>query len=127
MSDERWLALLLGSILRRELDGIAFPGFPSKAVQAQYVGSANEDAMREAFAFYRFVKEWADAAGNPIRSRSALLDFGCGWGRYVRLFWKHVDEDHLFACDVSANIIDLCKTLGVPGRLDHIKPRGKLP
>jgi len=127
LSDKQWFRLLIKSLTTPDVEGILFPGFPSVETQTTYVGSANEEALREAFTFYKFVKQTARRSGNPLRLESRLLDFGCGWGRYLRLFWKDVNEENLFGCDVNQSIVDLCHTLNVPGQVDQIYPRGKLP
>jgi len=83
--------------------------------------------LREAFVFYTLVKQSAAKARNPLRRESHFLDFGCGWGRFLRFFWKDVDECNLFGCDISQSIVDTCHSLKVPGQIDQIDPRGSLP
>jgi SAM-dependent methyltransferase len=127
LSDDQWLDLLIRSTSSPLVDGIRFPGFPSEELQTRFVGSSNETALREASAFYKLVKKSARKAGNPLRRESRVLDFGCGWGRFLRLLWKDVDETNLYGCDVSQSVVDLCRDLNVPGRIDQIDPRGSLP
>ena len=127
LDDEEWLELLISSIENPVISNIGFPRFPQKALQSTFVGSANETALNEAFNFYRLVKEESSRAGNPIRQDGHFLDFGCGWGRYLRFFWKDVDIDNLYGCDVNPMIVDTCHTLGVPGKIRTIDPLGRLP
>jgi SAM-dependent methyltransferase len=127
LSDEEWLDLLIRSTASPTVGGVRFPGFPSKELQSRFVGSSNEAAIREAFKFYALVKRSATSLDRPLGRSSRVLDFGCGWGRFLRIFWKDVDEDNLFGCDVNEHVVDLCRDLGVPGRVDHISPRGPLP
>jgi len=127
LSDEKWLDILIKSISTPVISGLQFPGFPPPELQAQFVGSSNEKTLREAFAFYKLVKENTKKLDNPLRQESHFLDFGCGWGRYLRFFWKDVDEANLFGCDVNQFIVDTCHSLNIPGQIDWIHPEGTLP
>ena len=127
LSDEKWLDTLIQSVSTRVINDIEFPGFPSDELQTQFVGSANEHTLREAFAFYKLVKESARKFANPLRQESHFLDFGCGWGRFLRFFWKDIDEANLFGCDVDQRIVDICHSLNIPGQIDRIDPLGTLP
>ena len=127
LDDQSWLELLVMSVQERHIRGIEFPGFPPEEVQAHYVGSANATALREAFAFYVLAKDSMKDLGAPLVPESRLLDFGSGWGRFLRLFWKDVDEANLYGCDVNSTIVETCRSLNVPGRIDHIHPWGALP
>lgn len=127
VSDCQWLRILIRSIANPLVNGIEFPGCPSEELQKEFVGSANKKTLREVFVFYTLVKESAAKARNPLRRESRFLDFGCGWERFLRFFWKDVDEGNLFGCDVSQSIVDTCHILKMPGQIDQIIPRGSLP
>jgi len=127
LNDQEWLDMLINSISTHVIKGVEFPAFPPQELQTQFVGSSNENTLREAFAFYKLVKESAQKLGNPLRPESRLLDFGCGWGRFLRFFWKDVDEDNLFGCDVNQMIVDTCRNLKIRAQVDHIHPEGVLP
>jgi hypothetical protein len=127
LDDQQWLDLLIRSIEEREIDGVRFPGFPDQAVQTGFVGSANEPTLREAFSFYCLVKDYATALGMPIGEDRRFLDFGMGWGRFLRFLWKDVSASNLYGCDVVPEIIQIARDLGVPGNLDRLYAFGKLP
>jgi ubiquinone/menaquinone biosynthesis C-methylase UbiE len=127
LDDDAWLALLIRSISTPRIDGVEFPGFPPEAVQVRFNGSANEATLRLAFNFYMLVKRYAQELSVPLAAASRFLDFGCGWGRYLRFFWKEIDEDDLYGCDVNSMIVDTCRSLKVPGQIDLITPLGTLP
>jgi hypothetical protein len=127
LDDQQWLGLLIRSIEQREIDGVSFPGFPDQAVQRNFVGSANEPTLREAFSFYCLVKNYARSLGMPIGEDRGFLDFGMGWGRFLRFFWKDVTVSNLHGCDVDADILQTARNLGVPGNLDRLYAYGKLP
>jgi ubiquinone/menaquinone biosynthesis C-methylase UbiE len=127
LSDEAWLDLLIKSISVQNIENIEFPGFPPPDLQVRFVGSDYEQALREAFVFYTFVKSHAESLKMPLSPNSRFLDFGCGWGRFLRFFWKDIKEYKLFGCDVNTIILDVCRDTHVPGNLSLISPEGKLP
>jgi Methyltransferase domain len=127
LDDQQWLELLIRSIGESEIDGVRFPGFPDQAVQSGFVGSANEPALREAFNFYVLVKGYAAALGMPVGRDRRFLDFGMGWGRFLRFFWRDTAVSNLYGCDVDPDIIQIARDLGVPGNFDRLYDFGKLP
>jgi ubiquinone/menaquinone biosynthesis C-methylase UbiE len=127
LSDEAWLQLLHRSVDEAVIDGIAFPRFPSPQQQANFVGSAYQNALQEAYSFYSLFRGYAAALGSPIARDTRLLDFGCGWGRFLRFFWKDVAVANLHGCDVNSAILEICRQTAVPGELSKIAPGGSLP
>jgi ubiquinone/menaquinone biosynthesis C-methylase UbiE len=127
LSNEAWLDLLIKSVSSKIIDDIEFPGFPPPDLQVRFVGSDFEQALREAFMFYTFLKNQAESLKMPLHRKSRFLDFGCGWGRFLRFFWKDVNENRLFGCDVNSQILDICRETNVPGNLSLISPEGRLP
>ena len=127
LTDSQWLELLIASTKSENVQGLRFPRYPDLTVQALFVGSSNEHALQEAFRFYDFFKAEAEKAGSPLRASASILDFGTGWGRFLRFFWKDVKESGLHGVDVDPVIIESCRSLGVPGELRQIAPLGPLP
>lgn len=127
MDDQQWLELLVRSVKEREIYGLKFPGFPDAVTQSNFVGSADEATLREAFAFYCLVKRYSAALGMALSENRRFLDFGMGWGRFLRFFWKDVGAPNLFGCDVDPEIIQWARELGVPGNLDRLYASGRLP
>jgi cyclopropane fatty-acyl-phospholipid synthase-like methyltransferase len=71
-------------------------------VQANFVGSSNEDALTEGFKFYQRVKKTARLLGNEVgKNESKFLDFGCGWGRCSRIFRKDYRSNNMFGVDID--------------------------
>lgn len=127
VSDADWFKLLAASVTRPVIDGFEFPRFPPAALQERFVGQSGVDALRSAHSFYVFTKAQMQSLAHPLARESRFLDFGCGWGRFLRFFWKDVDEGNLYGCDTNAMAIDLCESLGSPGQLSAIEPLGRLP
>lgn len=126
-SDADWLRLLRASVSKPEIDGLEFPRFPPAALQERFAGQSGEHALQSAYRVYVFFKSQLQSLGRPLARESRYLDFGCGWGRFLRFFWKDVDEGNLFGCDTNRPLVELCESLGVPGQLVAVDPRGRLP
>lgn len=109
---DEWIEIIGRSLVEpKSVGGIPLPGAPSPELQAAYVGSAGLDAIREAARFYRYVLDANQKhRGAPI---GRLLDFGCGWGRYTRLFAREVPEEGLYGADPDPLAIRVCR-LHVP-------------
>ncbi len=125
--DDVWLDVLLQTTVQPQVQGFTFPRYPNTKVQEAFVGSSLAQAMQEAFSFYVIATRYAAALGAPISADSRFLDFGVGWGRFPRIFWKDIPAANLFGCDVDPEILAICEATGVPGSYDRIYPHGKLP
>jgi len=126
-TDEQWVALLVRSIREEIIDGLKFPKFPSDELQSQFVGSSNKRALREAFYFYRFFKETSARSGNVFNASKKALDFGTGWGRYLRFLWKDFGAENIVGLDVDPDVLEVARNNGVPGKLLRIAPDGQMP
>ena len=127
LSDDEWFGMLLRSVNSRIVDGVEFPAFPAPDLQAAFVGSSNESALHEGMEFYKQVRNSVTnlrGAVHPATDR--FLDFGCGWGRYLRIFRKDFDPANMYGVDVDPTVLDSCSECGVPGQLQVIEPSGFL-
>lgn len=127
LSDEEFFSVLLRSVDARKVDGTTFPAFPDGQLQANCVGSSGKNALTEGYNFWRLLKSKASALGRPLGETSNVLDFGCGWGRYLRFLNKDTRADHLHGVDVNPEMVALCRRLGVPGNLKAIDRLASLP
>ena len=127
LSNAEWLDMLKKSVKQPVIDGVKFPAFPSDEIQTQFVGSANEATLGEAYNFYSLFKDYSEALGMPLSTSGKMLDFGCGWGRFLRFFWRDFKSENLVGVDTDPDIIQLCRDLGVQADLHQIAPSGRLP
>jgi SAM-dependent methyltransferase len=127
LPDRDYFSLLVRSLESRIVDGVTFPGFPEDVIQSNFVGSSGKKALEEAEIFWTFLKATAANLGRPMRRSSNVLDFGCGWGRFLRFLAKDVDASHLYGVDVDPDVLAECQVGGVPGDLRQIAPLGHLP
>ncbi len=127
LPDRAYLEVLVASVAGREVGGVTYPGFPEDVIQSNFVGSAGETALREAFNFWQLLKDYSALLDKPFARTTRVLDFGCGWGRYLRFLYKDVDVANLHGVDVDPGIVKRCQDLGLPGLLQPIDPLGRLP
>ena len=104
-SDQDWLDILVSSMRVPEIEGVCMPGFPDDDVQRAMHGHCGEVSLHEAHAFFREVKAYAAYAGRPLAPHRRLLDFGCGWGRMLRLFMKDIAPDNLYGADSTSRFL----------------------
>jgi hypothetical protein len=126
-SDEEWRQTLLDSVSGRAT--VKMPTFPDASLQTGFVGSAGEDAMREAWNFYSLMADRRRAYDVVLDARSQVLDFGCGWGRYARMFLRDVPAENIWCVDSWDLALRTCEETGVPGRKVKIEqmPPTSLP
>jgi 2-polyprenyl-3-methyl-5-hydroxy-6-metoxy-1,4-benzoquinol methylase len=101
---------------------LSIPSLPDDQIQASFVGRSGAATMWEAFSFYQLIKRRCRELGRPLSPASRLLDFGCGWGRIIRLFFKDVPGDHLVGVDVDPAIVGLCTGTLTEGRYATVNP-----
>jgi len=126
LSDAKWLSMLRQSAKSNVIDGITLPGFPEDDIQINSVGSAGETTIGEAFKFYLFIKDQAEKVGQPINPETKILDFGAGWGRTIRCFWRDADPSNIHGVDTSERFLTAGRKSGI-GNLRTISPMGSLP
>lgn len=127
ISDDEWRQVLARGVDEPVIEGVSFPSFPPPDLQARFVGSANGPALAEASVFYSLFKTKSHELGQSINAGSTFLDFGCGWGRFLRFFWREFDQSRLAGVDVDPDMIELCKASGIEAQLHRIENIGRLP
>lgn len=121
------MRLLEPNVKEPVIGGVTFPRLPPEKIKADFVGSSCETAPEEAVRFYKLVKSASRAMGNKLGRNSTFLDFGCGRGRYLRIFWRDVRPESLHGVDVDPDMPKFCADPGVPGRPSRIDNLGTLP
>src|SRR5579862_7330258 len=113
-TDEQWLDAIVEASEQSVVRGVRFPSLPSPVWQSNFVGMSGENALRDAFRFYQFVRdEYQRLTGKPLDRATRTLDFGCGWGRFLLLFMKNIGPDALFGVDVDPDVVGFCKVSGI--------------
>jgi SAM-dependent methyltransferase len=129
LSDHDWLAVLMRSLEQHVIDGLEMPGFPEDKIQYCYTGSAREKTLEEALFFYKEVKRFARKLKIDFSTDTAVMDFGCGWGRHYRFFLRDVSTEHFWGIDIDDSMIQVCKEAIKVGQFERcdISPPLRFP
>jgi len=93
------------------------PRMADEQVQLNWTGSSGEVLLKQSTAFTKTLTGAYREFGNRDLERSDVLDFGCGWGRVLRLMLKYCEPERLFGVDPWTESIEICKKDGVLGNL----------
>lgn len=104
MTDEEWLAVLSGEVTSQNA-----PVLPPEDVQVTTNGRSGRRIMEDAFMFYSFLEELLAKHHVPLSRHTQVLDFGCGWGRILRIFLRDVDPENLLGVDAQDWMLDLAR------------------
>lgn len=122
-----WLRVLLRSMRADEVDGVPMPAFPSSDLQVATHGTNGRGALQEAHRFTQLVERYCRQECRPIVASTRVLDFGCGWGRMLRLFLNRVDSHHLYGVDVRPDVVALARQLNPFAQFSVVEPVQRLP
>ena len=102
------------------------PDVPEAELQATWNGTSGASLAAQGVQFYDRLRERYGEYSAVGLQDSAVLDFGCGWGRLTRMFARDVRPGALFGCDPAPLILDLAERNRVPAtfaRSEHIPER----
>ena len=95
----------------------ALPVMPPESVQRDWTGSAGRDLLRQTVAFVRSMETaFAKLCGRPLED-STILDYGCGWGRILRLMYRYSPPETLYGVDPWDSSLQICRDTRVLGNL----------
>jgi 2-polyprenyl-3-methyl-5-hydroxy-6-metoxy-1,4-benzoquinol methylase len=93
------------------------PSMVPEEDQKMWTGWSGKILLDQSLVFVKtMITGYSAITGKKIGDAS-VLDFGCGWGRLLRLFSKYVPVDNLYGVDPMEKSIQLCKKHGVKGNL----------
>ncbi|MEY4769085.1 MAG: hypothetical protein RL637_1724, partial [Pseudomonadota bacterium] len=100
ISVEEWITVVEKSTEQQQsilLANIPLPSAPPANKQAIFHGNSGKAAIKSAAPVYKYVLNICQRY--QITPIETLLDFGCGWGRFTRLFVRDVEATGLFGID----------------------------
>jgi SAM-dependent methyltransferase len=86
-----------------------FPSMASDDVQDKWTGRHGEHLLEQSVPFVKtMISGYAEFSGKSIRD-ACILDYGCGWGRILRLLYKVAPAGNIYAVDPWDKSIELCR------------------
>ena len=97
-------------------------GYPSAELQVNTVGCSGAAALTYACRFWVDVRQVCRSLGLVLTPSTRILDFGCGWGRITRFFFKDTRPENITGIDVDADFIGLCRRIMSGGSYEVVAP-----
>ena len=119
---------LLWSMPREDMPALSqlLPHMPDSSVQSAYTGRAGEELVVLSVELCRILEQqFRQITGRTLRHAS-VLDYGCGWGRMLRLMWHLTDPERCHGVDTDPQAIQLCRTGGMQGSFAVISPTAQM-
>jgi 2-polyprenyl-3-methyl-5-hydroxy-6-metoxy-1,4-benzoquinol methylase len=86
-----------------------FPSMASDKTQDNWTGNHGEALLSQSLAFVNtMVTGYASITGKKIKNAS-ILDYGCGWGRLIRLLYKFAPIENIYGVDPWDESIEECQ------------------
>ncbi len=94
-----------------------FPSMASEEVQKNWTGAYGDTLLTQSLAFIKvLISGYATITGKTLEN-AVILDYGCGWGRLIRLLYKFTSFENIFAVDPWDESIKQCKEHGIKANL----------
>lgn len=85
-----------------------FPDMVSNEVQAKWTGSHGDSLLQTSLAFIKTMAYgYVTLTGKNIEN-AKVLDYGCGWGRLIRLLYKLTPIENIYGVDPWDKSIEEC-------------------
>lgn len=112
-------ASLLWSLPRSDLPGLSamLPAMAPVELQTAYTGRSGADLCHHTVDALRITMQWFERLSGRPGVHIRMLDFGCGWGRLLRLLPYFTDPSLCWGVDANPTILDQCYADRVPGRI----------
>lgn len=94
-----------------------FPLMPGEEIQMKWTGSTGRRLLNKSVAFVNTVVDYHQRYSEKELVRCNLLDFGCGWGRLIRWFYKYIPQTQIYGVDAWQEPLNISLNLGVKANL----------
>lgn len=98
------------------------PPMAGDEITKRWTGSSGVVLLQQSVSFVRACSDNYTALTNQTLRDKMILDFGCGYGRFLRLFTFY--SDHVLGVDAWEKSIDLCRAAGFE---DRVKKSDEVP
>jgi SAM-dependent methyltransferase len=116
LSDYGELMLSLPDAELPFLSGYLSP-LPPAEEQAIWTGASGRELLQDSLSFSRIVVSKFEGFTGQTISDARVLDYGCGFGRLLRIMSYYVDRNKLFGVDPWDRSIAICKDWNVPAEV----------
>lgn len=93
------------------------PTMASEEIQRQWTGNAGLPLLQQSIAFVQSLEAGFLHYLNRSLEDAVILDYGCGWGRLIRLMYKFSPPDKIFGCDPWNVSVQICQENRLAGHL----------
>lgn len=93
----------------------ALPTMVSDDVQDSWTGSHGYPLLLQSCAFVRILENAYMRHTGSMLDDKVILDYGCGWGRLIRLMYKFTAPNNIYGCDPWDKSIEFCRQSGLSG------------
>jgi 2-polyprenyl-3-methyl-5-hydroxy-6-metoxy-1,4-benzoquinol methylase len=105
LSDQEWFERIVGAYEPDSPPRAGRCGYPSVELQVNTVGCSGAAALLQAFRFWVDVRDACRPLGLVLGPATRILDFGCGWGRIARFFFRDTRPENVTGIDVDPEFI----------------------
>ena len=127
VSDSFWFWLHTEGYRRSPSVRALLPAMPDDDIQLQFTGSKGDAVLLEAFAAYALFRDTYTLHVGPVDHCTAILDFGCGWGRIIRFFLKDAEPSVLWGVDPVEQMIEISRRDNRWCNFERIEPEPPTP
>ena len=93
------------------------PRMADAEIQRSWTGADGPVLLRQTLSFVRLLAyDFQRITGRSLQDRT-VLDYGCGWGRIIRLLYYFTNPAQICGCDPWDRSIAICQADGVLGNL----------
>jgi SAM-dependent methyltransferase len=122
LSDRAWFDRISGAYAPDTPAHGSLCGYPSAELQVNTVGLAGAAALSQAFQFWLDVRDACRASGLVLGPSTRILDFGCGWGRIARFFFRDTRPENVMGIDVDPELVGICRRIMSGGTYEVVAP-----
>lgn len=94
------------------------PKMTDLPVQAKWTGQSGLPLMVQSVSFVRAVADDYSRLTGQSLNDATILDFGCGYGRFLRLMTYYSDPNKVHGCDPLEASLEQCRSCDIPNPLE---------
>lgn len=91
------------------------PNMASNHIQETWTGASGVELLKQTLAFTRIVENMVVRHTGRTLHDASILDFGCGYGRILRMMYYYSDPEKIWGVDAWDKSLATCKEVGLLG------------